>query len=151
MIIITIATMKSRSKKHFQHGIRICPFCNNLMIKFQSLMDIYPWAMTFYKWSLAPFSLRETKKRVEQGLESREYLLPGWICAKSFQLCPTLWLYVLYITCQAPLSKGFSRQEYRSGLPFPSPEDLPEPGVEAASLIYSVLAGIFLTTITTIG
>ena len=31
---------------------------------------------------------------------------------------------------QAPLSMGFSRQEYRSGLPFPSPEDLPDPGIK---------------------
>ena len=33
-----------------------------------------------------------------------------------------------YIACQAPLSIGFSRQEYWSGLPFPSPGDLPDPG-----------------------
>ena len=31
---------------------------------------------------------------------------------------------------QAPLSVGFSRQEYWSGLPFPSPGDLPDPGIE---------------------
>ena len=36
---------------------------------------------------------------------------------------------------QAPLSMGFSRQEYRSGLPFPPPEDLPDPGIEPGSLI----------------
>ena len=35
--------------------------------------------------------------------------------------------------CQAPLSRGFSRQEYWSGLPFPSPGDLPDPGIEAGS------------------
>ena len=34
---------------------------------------------------------------------------------------------------QAPLSMGFSRQEYWSGLPFPSPGDLPDPGIEARS------------------
>ena len=34
---------------------------------------------------------------------------------------------------QAPLSMGFSRQEYWSGLPFPSPGDLPHPGIEPAS------------------
>ena len=31
---------------------------------------------------------------------------------------------------QAPLSMGFSRQEYWSGLPFPSPGDLPDPGIK---------------------
>ena len=34
---------------------------------------------------------------------------------------------------QAPLSKGFSRQEYWSGLPFPPPGDLPNPGIEPRS------------------
>ena len=34
---------------------------------------------------------------------------------------------------QAPLCMGFSRQEYQSGLPFPSPEHLPDPGIEPRS------------------
>ena len=34
------------------------------------------------------------------------------------------------VAYQAPLSMGFSRQEYWSGLPFPSPGDLPDPGIE---------------------
>ena len=34
------------------------------------------------------------------------------------------------VACQAPLSMGFSRQEDWSGLPFPSPGDLPDPGIE---------------------
>ena len=38
------------------------------------------------------------------------------------------------VACQAPLSMGFSRQEYWSGLPFPSPGDLPDPGIEPGSL-----------------
>ena len=37
------------------------------------------------------------------------------------------------IACQAPPSMGLSRQEYRSGLPFPSPEDLSHPGFELGS------------------
>ena len=37
------------------------------------------------------------------------------------------------VAYQASPSMGFSRQEYRSGLPFPSPEDLPHPGVEPGS------------------
>ena len=35
--------------------------------------------------------------------------------------------------CRAPLSMGFSRQEYWSGLPFPSAGDLPDPGIEPGS------------------
>ena len=37
------------------------------------------------------------------------------------------------VACQAPLSMEFSRQEYWSGLPFPSPEDVPNPGIEPKS------------------
>ena len=47
------------------------------------------------------------------------------------------------IACQAPLSMGFSRQEYWSGLPFPSPGDLPDPGIEPMS---PALTGWFFTT-----
>ena len=38
------------------------------------------------------------------------------------------------VACQAPLSTGFSRQEYWSGLPFPSPGDLPDPGIKPGAL-----------------
>ena len=44
---------------------------------------------------------------------------------------------------QAPLSTGFSRQEYWSGLPFPPPGDLPHPGIEPTSLASPALAGRF--------
>ena len=37
------------------------------------------------------------------------------------------------VTCQAPLSLGFSRQEYWGGLPVPSPGDLPNPGIKPRS------------------
>ena len=37
------------------------------------------------------------------------------------------------VACQAPLSMEFSRQEYWSGLVLPSPEDLPDPGIEPGS------------------
>ena len=46
------------------------------------------------------------------------------------------------VACQSSLSMGFSRQEYWSGLPFPSLEDLPDPGAEPAS---PALAGRFFT------
>ena len=50
------------------------------------------------------------------------------------------------IACQASLSMEFFRQEYRSELPFPTPENLPDPGIEPTSLVSSVLAGRFFTT-----
>ena len=55
------------------------------------------------------------------------------------QLFATPWT----IALQAPLSMGFSRQEYWRGLPFPTPGDLPNPGIEPASLASPVLAGGF--------
>jgi len=39
---------------------------------------------------------------------------------------------------QAPLSMGFSRQEYWNGLPFPSPGDLPNPGIKPGSLALQI-------------
>ena len=51
------------------------------------------------------------------------------------QLCPTTWT----VAYQAPLSIGFSRQEYWSGLPFPSPGNLPDPGVEPTSPVSPAL------------
>ena len=67
----------------------------------------------------APFydSYSHTTIRAPKMLQSR------------LTLCATLWT----TACQAPLSMGFSRQEYRSGLPFPSPEDPPDPGTEPGS------------------
>ena len=47
---------------------------------------------------------------------------------------------------QAPLSVGFSRQEYWSGLPFPPAGDLPDPGIVPKSLASPALAGRFFTT-----
>ena len=65
--------------------------------------------------------------------------------AKSLQLCLTLrdlWT----IARQAPLSMGFSRQEYWSGLLCPPPGDLPDPGIEPTSLTSPALAGRYFTT-----
>ena len=47
---------------------------------------------------------------------------------------------------QAPLSMGFSRQEYWSGLSCPPPGELPDPGIKTAPLVAPALAGRFFTT-----
>ena len=47
---------------------------------------------------------------------------------------------------QAPLSMGFSRQEYWSGLPRPATGDLPDSGIEPVSLMSPALVGEFFTT-----
>ena len=58
------------------------------------------------------------------------------------QLSATPWT----VAHQGPLSMGFPRQEYWSGLLFPSPGDLPNPGMEPLSLVSPALAGEFFTT-----
>ena len=50
------------------------------------------------------------------------------------------------VACRAPLSIGFPRQEYWSGLPFPIPRDFPDPGIEPMSFVSPALAGGFFTT-----
>ena len=69
--------------------------------------------------------------------------------AKSLCVFSRVWLFVTPWTgaCQAPLSMEFSRQEYWRGLPFPTPGDLPDPGVEPRSLVSPALAGRFFTTV----
>ena len=56
-----------------------------------------------------------------------------------------VWLFVTpwAVARQAPLSMGFPRQQYWSGLPFPSPGDLPDPGIKPG---YPALAGRFFTS-----
>ena len=61
------------------------------------------------------------------------------------RLFATLWT----VARQAPLSMGFSRQEYWSGLPCLPPGDLPNPGMEPLPLTSPALAGRFFTTSTT--
>ena len=70
-------------------------------------------------------------------------------------MCPQtishFWLFAvpLAVAHQIPLSMGFSRQEYWSGLPFHPPGNLPDPGIKPASLMSPALGGGFFTTSTT--
>ena len=78
-----------------------------------------------------------------------KYLRVKWhdicVCVLSHSIMfdsVTPWI----VARQAPLSMGFSRQEYWSGLPFPTPGDLPNPGMEPMSLTSPAMAGEFFTT-----
>ena len=70
----------------------------------------------------------------------------GQACTLSCFSCVWLFATLWIVARQAPLSMGFSRQDYCSGLPFPSPGDLPNPGIEPTSLLSPALAGGFFTT-----
>ena len=78
---------------------------------------------------------------------------PGPIVAWSAVLScySRVWLFETpwTIAHQASLSVGFPRQKYWSELPFPSPGDLPDPGIRPESLKSPALAGRFFTTCTT--
>ena len=80
------------------------------------------------------------KQEVEFG---REFVNPG--CSQSLshvRLFGTPWT----VAHQAPLTVEFSRQEHWNGLPFPTPGDLPNPGIEPTSPASPALAGGFFTT-----
>ena len=65
-------------------------------------------------------------------------LLSMFSCSVMSNSFATPWT----VACQAPLSMRFSRQEYWSGLPFPSPEDLPNPGT-ASHTLHCIIGGFF--------
>ena len=69
------------------------------------------------------------------------------MCVQAPRLSP-VWLFTTPWTVarRAPLSTGFSRREHWSGLSFPSPGDLPDPGIETESPASPTLAGRFFTT-----
>ena len=70
-------------------------------------------------------------------------LLSAFLCGTlHVQLAVALWT----VAHQASLSVGFFRQEYWSGLLFPTPGDLPNPGIEYSSLTTPTLAGGFFTS-----
>ena len=75
------------------------------------------------------------------GLLSISKMIKKWTLGCFTELCTLscfshVWLSVTLwtVACQAPMSTGFSRQESWSGLPRPSPGDLPDSGIEPASL-----------------
>ena len=83
-----------------------------------------------------------------------EYLKPSVEVIKYYCVCYVLshfshvWLFATLWTAahQVPGSMRFSRQQYLSGLPFPSPGDLPNSGIKCASHMFHALAGPFFTT-----
>ena len=98
------------------------------------------WGPTETRW----YTTEESRLDV---LFSQCYVNVVWVL--SHFSC--VWLFVILWTraCQAPLFMGFSKEEYWSGLPFPSPGDLPNPGIEPTSLTSPAMAGEFFTTYAT--
>ena len=86
-----------------------------------------PWKNDLpWNWSLAPKRLGTHRLFLK---DSWIILLLKCLLLSCVQFFVTPWI----IVHQAPLSMGFPRQEYWSGLPFPSPGDKPDPGMELSS------------------
>ena len=75
----------------------------------------------------------------------QKFLNTGCVCVLSRSVMSDSFAAPWTIAHQAPLSLEFSRQEYWSGLPFPPPGHLPDPGIEPASLASPSLAGGLFT------
>ena len=100
------------------------------MVTLQSLLIMN--AKTFKKWDIQKVSV----------IPEHACVLSCFSCV---WMCATPWT----ATCQAPLTMGFSRQEYWSGVPCPPPGDFPNLGIEPMSPMSPALAGGFFTTSTT--
>ena len=86
-------------------------------------------------WGRTESDTTEATQQQQQPLSLINRVLglnPLKVKVKSLSLV-RLFVTPLTVTYQAPLSMGFSRQEYWSGLPFPSPGELPNPGIEPGS------------------
>ena len=82
--------------------------------------------------------------KVRELIFSNDFILPLFLIQRNIlgcitclclaaQPCLTLRNPMDCVACQAPLSMGFSRPEYWTGLPFPSVRDLPDPGIKLSS------------------
>ena len=125
-----------------------------------------------WSWSLIPgwgtkipqpSSVAKKKKQTNKleskklTIDPKKQVLERSVCVYMYVCCAVLSRFSRVqlfaaqwtIACQASLSVEFSREEYWSGLPCPPPGDLPEPGIEPASLMSPALAVRFFTTSTT--
>ena len=102
----------------------------------------------FIARDLGPILANSTHRDVRLFmLDDQRLLLPHWAQVVRTRTPVGTWLFGCSvvtdsfltpwtIALQAPLSMGFPRQEYQSELPFPSPRDLPDPGIEPLSLFW---------------
>ena len=95
---------------------------------------------------LCRLAMSATDKEWEEIAASHLCIHHPCVCVPS--CFSNVWLFVTSwtVAVQAPLSVGFSRQEYWSGLLCPAPGDLPDPGIESPSLASPALASGFFTT-----
>ena len=101
--------------------------------------------MNYANWSGHP-RMGSASSKPTHGVEGGVCVCLCSAVASLCSACVLLFVASWTVAHRAPLSMGFSRQEYWRGLPFRAPEDLPDPGIQPASLVTPALAGGFLTT-----
>ena len=101
--------------------------------------------LTTYRLSMPHHTHTNTHTHTHSPLFCYLYLWVSLDCLLRFHSC--VWLFaVQWITAhKAPLSMGFSRQEYWNELPFPTPSDLPDLGTKPTSLASPALASRLFT------
>ena len=99
-------------------------------------LRIFSWPSTIYWKDYFLYNKLQWSSHHQTWTSSHH----AWVLSRM-QLFVTPWI----ATHQAPLSMGFSRQRYWTGLQFSSPEDLPDPGMEPMSLESPTLAGVSFT------
>ena len=129
------------------------PCLQETWVQFETWVKKIPWRR---KWQPTPVLLPGKsrgerslagyspwgRKRVRQDLATKQLTGHGACWSKPFWSC--LLCDPMNCNPQAPLFMGFPRQEFWSGLPFPSPRDLPYPGIQPRSLKSPALKGKFL-------
>ena len=106
-------------------------------------MILYQTSRVFSSLLLYPIPLAEVKV---SEVDCRKFRRLCVCCMLSYFNHVCLFAPLWIIAHWAPLSMGFSKQEYCNGLPCPPPGDLPDPGIESESLKFPALAGRFFTT-----
>ena len=84
------------------------------------------------RWKWLKMSTKRWMDKLRYTHTMEYYIAISGLVSKSCLTLATPWA----VACQAPLSMGFSRQEYWSGLPFPSPRDLLNPGIKSRSPVF---------------
>ena len=111
-------------------------------------LALYSWARSFLGEACTVYGYHLMKSSLPYSLSFFSPFLLLLCYGGGVQSLNRVWPFVTPWTIehQAPLSMGFPRQEYRSGLPFPPPGDLPHSRMELVSPACSALAGRFFTT-----
>ena len=115
----------------------VCGFQSNFIYTRQAEFQMWPTGHSVLNTSAPASQVRNVNKSV---------IIQSHLQCACVLSCVQLFVTPWTVACQAPLSMGTSRQEYWSGLPFPTPGHFPDPGIKPTSLVSPALAGRFFTT-----